>query len=189
MNGVLPTLALVGLAAAGGLAIGQRSTGSRSLSPNLAEHPSPLDNTANHGQSVQRLSLHVQGVPPPDAWEGYFAGRTTQRIVRNAPRFVPETRVTTTPGCAADLLYGECVGFLDYHILPNTGGAVYIDFYTTRGDQRGHGYGTQLIEALYARFPNAPWIDWGRVMDDRAEATFRRLQQTRGVPRSIRERG
>ena len=84
MNGVLPTLALVGLAAAGGLVIGQRSKGSRSISPHLAEHPSPLDYTANHGQPVQRLSLHVQGVPPPDA--------------RNVPPTLESTRLTSPPG-------------------------------------------------------------------------------------------
>lgn len=174
-------LGLVGLVAAG--AITRR--GSRSVEKaHLVEGLSPLDYLLDHSELVQRLSLHVPGVQPPEVNASHFATRTKRVIVRQAPWFLPETRTTIAPGCAADPVYGECVGFLDYHVIPGTNGAIYIDFYKTRSDQRGRGYGTQLIHTLYTKFSTAPWIDWGRVMSDYALKSFQRLQSTPGVPQS-----
>ena len=183
MSGTPFALGLVGALAAAGVVArrGSRSVGDA----HLVEGASPLDYSRHHGTPVRRLSLHVPGTSPPGPRETYFA--TTERKVRTSPvtgRTYKVPKVIVEPGCNADPTHGECVGFLDYHALPGTGGAIYLDFYTTRLDQRGRGYGTQLVDALYAKFPDAPWIDWGRVMSDRALVSLKRLQATPGVPRS-----
>jgi len=155
----------------------------------LVEGPSPLDYGMHHGEPVRRLSLHVPGLAPPNPTESRFA-RTEEKL-RTSPvtgRSYKVPKIIVIPGCAADPVFGECVGFLDYHVLPDTGGAVYLDFYTVRSDQRGRGYGTQLVDAFYAWFPTAPWISWGRVVSERAWTSLRRIQATPGVPRSSGKR-
>jgi hypothetical protein len=89
-------------------------------------------------------------------------------------------RATKVPGVSNP----EAVGFLDYHILPGTNGAVYLDYYNVRRDSRGRGYGRMLVEELYRRFPDAPWIDWGDVMSAAAEASWKRIRSTPGMVRT-----
>lgn len=163
-------------------ALGSRATMG---APHIVESASPLDYSVHHGEPVHRLSLHLPGLSPPRPNDTLFARTEEKRRtspVTGRPYKVP--KIVVTPGCDADPTHGECVGFLDYHVLPYTSGAIYIDFYTVRRDERGHGYGTHLIDELYLRFADAPWIDWGRVMSDQAEATMRRIQRDPGMPRT-----
>lgn len=187
-SGVNLVLGIASVAGIVGLAAGRvGSAGSRSVAgeARLVEGESPLDYSVHHGDPVHRLSLHLPGLSPPDSREYAFA-QTKQKQEKSpvTGRYYKVPRFVVTPGCAADPVHGECVGFLDYHVLPYTNGAIYIDFYTVRRDERGHGYGTRLIDELYLRFADAPWIDWGRVMSDRAEATMRRIQRDPGMPRT-----
>ena len=60
------------------------------------------------------------------------------------------------------------IGFLDYHQVAKLEGGTtfwYIDYMKTRGDMRGRGLATQLIEKFYETVPQpSDYVDFGQMM-------------------------
>jgi GNAT superfamily N-acetyltransferase len=174
VNGSTLTLGLV----AGLAAVGAARRGSASRSDlQVVRGPSPLPYPRSG--EVQRISLIDPDAGPALPNHGYFAP-TTRKVTRSPTgRAYKAPKVETLPGA----LPGT-VAFLDYHLLPGTGGAVYLDFYSVRPDFRGQGLGRRIIEEFYLQFADAPWIDWGEVVSREAQATWRRMKSDPGVPRT-----
>jgi len=175
MNGSTLTLGLVaGLALAGAARRGSASQSNL----RIVQGPSPL--SYPRSGEVQRISLIDPDASPTLPIHAYFAP-TTRKITQNTAtgRAYKAPKTVTLPGA----LPGT-VAFLDYHLLPGTGGAVYLDFYSVRPDFRGQGLGRRIIDEFYLQFADAPWIDWGEVVSREARATWRRMKSDPGVPRT-----
>ena len=156
--------------------------GSRSVGPHLVEGPSPIAYPPGHagnGLPVQRLALVDPSASPATPLDTYFV--TTEHKITRSPvtgKMYAKPKVKVVPGAGPTV-----VGFLDYHVLPYTNGAIYLDFYTVRRDHRGQGLGRRLIDEFYLKFAGAPWIDWGKVMPD-AGPTWDRMRKDPGNPKT-----
>ena len=87
-----------------------------------------------------------------------------------------------TAGDASDHYLGEdepcIVAFVDFSRWG--GHSIYIHYIYVRGDLRGEGYATALIEAFYDHFLDEVGedgsMDWGRMMDDGVVAIYERMR-------------
>ncbi len=97
---------------------------------------------------VQRLSLRdTDATKIPD---GYFPYFKTAMVHTTGGK-------KRLPGASAGV-----VAFLDYHRQPD--GGIYIDYITVRSDQRLKKHACTLIDKLYERHANVPYIDFGEVL-------------------------
>jgi len=158
----------------------KKASGAVEGPPRIEHQSSPLK--YKHGWPVERLALIDPAAPPSPPGHPYFA-KTKHRVPAAGP---------------------GVVAFLDYHILPGTGGgmkivetttlatgetvrkrsapeqgrtdAVYIDYITTRDDQQGRGHMRALVGQLYADHPQAAWIDWGEIYSAEVARLWKRYR-------------
>ena len=123
------------------------------------EVDSPL--TYNRAGNVKRLALCDAGVTePPNKHDAYFAEiQKWDRYGRTGRRLKNPRKGELIPGVA-----DVCIaGFLDYHALGEN--YWYIDYLKTRGDMRGKGYASRLVDEFFNRYakPGAT-IHFGKMM-------------------------
>ena len=84
------------------------------------------------------------------------------------------------------------VAFLDYVVGQSEGKPVPIIMYMhVRHDQKGKRLGSRLVEAFYAHFANAAWIDWGNIMHPAANKLYLKYKDLgeRGLVPKTRGKG
>ena len=120
--------------------------------------PSPL--TYARASNVQRLALCDPSVTnPPAKGDTYFAHiERWRRFSKRGKRLKRPVLDEVIPGVDDNCI----VGFLDYH--PYGPDGWYIDYVSTRRDQRGRGYARALVEKFYEQHSDAKLVHWGKMM-------------------------
>ena len=123
------------------------------------EVDSPLQ--YNRADNVKRLALCDAGVTePPNKHDAYFAEIERWRRRSKTGRMLKKKVLDEIIPGVADI----CVaGFLDYHMVGDN--YWYIDYLKTRGDMRGKGYASQLVDEFFNRHVKpGTTIHFGKMM-------------------------
>ena len=146
------------------------STATPTAEVSVAEQgPSPLDYSTSSSIQPDRIAL-----VDPDAGEaprGDFGFATLHRVTHTSPttgRRLKKPRRIVDAGAEAGT-----VAFADYSFpAPRW---LYIHYFKTRSDRRGQGLGHRVITELLGAHPEIEIVDFGKVMNEAADAVRRRI--------------
>jgi hypothetical protein len=129
----------------------------------LHETASPL--TYNHGYQVKRLQIVDLDAPPTT--EMYFVTKKVGAFGK---------KKTTMPGADPGV-----VAWLDYHLYTTKtqNDSVYIDFIRVRSDMQKRGLMKQLVDKIFAMYPDAD-VDFGKMMHDSVVRLYEKKRSERG---------
>lgn len=145
------------------------------------DEDSPLDYShLDAPPRVRRLAL--RDTEAPQAPAGYFPFFVPATVpTHDAPEIVARKagrrKRVTIPGAGPGV-----VAFVDYHALPD--GGIRLDYMSVRSDQRRRRLACKLVNKLYEKHGNVPYIDFGDVLHEAAwKLCLRKMAgstQTRG---------
>jgi hypothetical protein len=141
-----------------------KSAGGVALPP-IVTHPVPLTYHRYPSSQMTRRAVVDTSVPPAQqrahrseqaARQDYWSPEIRQTHGKTG-KPLKKPRVSPNP----NVVDPHTVAFLDSHTpLPDE---AYLDYVTTRSDQRGHGHARRLIEDFAIQYPEHS-LDFGRVM-------------------------
>jgi len=142
----------------------------------------------SRASNVQRIAYCDSSVTePPSSHDSYFKEwERWRRRAKSGRRLKKPVLEEIVPGVSDVCI----IGFLDFHKEFTTDGGVtywYIDYMKTRGDTRGQGVASKLIEHFYETVPKeGDHVDFGKMM--REEITHLKEKMEKMYP-GIETRG